>query len=187
MRVFSLLIFVIILTGFSQNNTKKNYLTLNSSEFIVKGKTSIGKFDCKHESQAKDTLLLYKENGFSKKIRVRKFSCGNFILTGDFRKTLKHKEYPEVYFRLMDVQPNDEKFDKFTFDLYLKIAGKEKFLEDLTLTQKNEELHGEVQLKFSDFDLKPPRKLGGAITVEEDIKLVITLSIEDIELWCEVC
>lgn len=179
MRVFSLLIFVVVLTGFSQDTTKKKGLILNSSEFIVKGKTSVGSFDCKHESQAKDTLLLYRKNGFSKKIRVKKFGCGNFILTGDFRKTLKHKEYPDVYFKLMVVRSNEKKPGAFTFDLYLKIAGKEKILKDLTLTQEDKELHGNVQLKFSDFDLKPPRKLGGAITVEEDIELIITLNLAE--------
>lgn len=179
MRVFSLLIFVVVLTGFSQDTTKKKYLTLDSSEFIVKGKTSVGKFDCKYESQAKDTLLLYNKNGFAKKIQVKKFSCGNFILTGDFRKTLKHKDFPEVYFSLKKISQHKNNSNAYTFDLYLKIAGKEKYLKNLELTKKKDKLHGEVQLKFSDFDLQPPRKLGGAITVEEDIELLITLKLEE--------
>lgn len=178
MRVFNLLI-LIAWMSFSSSDVKHSYWLIDSGEFNVKGKTSIGKFDCKYELQIEDTLFFNQKEGFSYKIPVREFRCGNFILNNDFRKTLKHKEFPEVFFSMMYVDEKSAENSNYPFELYLKIAGKEKHIKSLNLKRNKNVLTGEVELKFNDFDLSPPQKLGGAITVEEDIHLSIRLNIKE--------
>lgn len=177
MRVFSLLILLITFVGFTTDTEKDSSLQLTSGKFTVKGKTSIGKFECDYKLKTKDTLFFNQEKGFAYHVPVVDFKCGNFLLNKDFRKTLKHKEFPEVYFKLLQVSPKTD--EEYEFDLYLKIAGKEKTIERLTLKKEAQELTGNVDLTFSDFDLTPPKKLGGAIKIEEEIKLAILLRIEE--------
>lgn len=176
MRVFSLIIVWFALSNLMTVPIKNKNLVLDSGSFKVKGRTSIGKFDCDYKFEIKDTLLLHEEIGLHYEIPVKDFGCGNFLLNKDFRKTLKHKEFPIVYFKLMNVKKDHHL--KYQFDLYLKIAGTEKILKNLNLKQHKHELRGEVQLMFSDFNLKPPQKLGGAIKVEEDIHISIVLNLE---------
>src|SRR5690625_643483 len=176
MRVFSLLILLITFVGFTTDTEKDSSLQLTSGKFTVKGKTSIGKFECDYKLKTKDTLFFNQEKGFAYHVPVVDFKCGNFLLNKDFRKTLKHKEFPEVYFKLLHLKPKTEK--EYNFDLYLKIAGKEKFIKNLVLKEKHHKLKGNVDLKFSDFDLTPPKKLGGAIKIEEEINLAIELKIK---------
>lgn len=175
MRVFSLIILWFAWSGL-WNPIEQHHLILDSGSFVVKGKTSIGKFDCDYKLETKDTLFLSQKTGLSYEIPVKEFGCGNFLLNNDFRKTLKHKEFPIVHFKMMNVRKNKQGI--YHFDLYLKIAGKEKILKNLILEQKENRLHSSAQLTFSDFNLSPPQKLGGAIKVEEDIHISIVLNLE---------
>lgn len=178
MRVFGILILMFfVLGGVYLNNYNRDYIVLRTQKFSVKGSTSLGKFDCRYLPETGDTLFLNKTNGLEYHIPVRGFRCGNFVLNGDFRRTLKHKEYPEVFFKMSKVRAQEN--GEFLFDLHLKIAGKEKDTTDLVLTKKGKELMGFVDLKFSDFDLTPPQKLGGAIKVAERINLSIILEPEN--------
>lgn len=170
MRVFGLLIIALLLVGFSGSYFNEGYLLLDHQQFSVKGSTSIGAFDCHYDFSSGDTLFFHKSEGLKQRIPVKEFKCGNFVLNHDFRKTLKHKEFPEVEFQLQNVRPGDQ---ALTYDLHLKIAGKEKVIRNSKLVYHSRQLEGEVQLKFGDFDLVPPKKMGGAIQVHDDIELFI--------------
>src|SRR5690554_6558690 len=171
MRVFSYLILVSLLfSGFTPNINE--FVLINTKTFSVKGSTSIGSFDCDYNLSTKDTLFLNQKKGLSYKLPVKEFGCGNFLLTRDFRKTLKEKEYPWVYITLSDVKKTG---NTFQYNLELNLAGKKKTYSNLKLNPEKGGLKGGVDLKFSDFDLKPPQKLGGAIKVKEDVSISILL------------
>ncbi len=172
MRVFSCLILLIVLAGFTEPN--HGYLLLGSKKFTVEGSTSIGSFTCGYDLQTKDTLFLGKKSGLSQTIPVKEFGCGNFVLNHDFRKTLKAKQYPEVRLLLSDVKKQGANYNA---TLFLDIAGKKKTFQQLILVRKGKTLTGEIELNFGDFDLVPPKKLGGAIKINEAIKLSILLQI----------
>lgn len=176
MRVFGLFILIFALSNYVPNIDKEKYFLLDSEKFTVKGSSSVGKFDCDYKLKTRDTLFL-NENGLSYELPVKGFRCGNFLLNRDFRKTLKHKEYPEVSFRLANAKKTEE--NEYNYDLYLNIAGKKKTISDLVLTKDNTDLKGKIELKFDDFDLIPPQKLGGAIKVKNDIELSIVLEIKE--------
>lgn len=169
MRVFSIFIIAIsLLTGFTPN--EKEFVLLSTKTFSVKGSTSVGKFDCDYKLSTKDTLFLNQKNGISYKLPVKEFGCGNFLLNRDFRKTLKEKEHPWVHITLSDVKKTA---NSYQYTLELILAGKKKTFSNLTLDPEKNGLKGSIDLKFSDFDLKPPSKLGGAIKVKEEVNISI--------------
>ena len=170
MRVFGFLIILMIIMGFTTQNSK--YLLLNSKKFTVEGSTSIGSFTCDYELKTKDTLFLNKKSALYFKLPVKEFGCGNFMLNRDFRKTLKEKEYPEVAIVLSDVRLSR---GNYLYTLNLNLAGKRKEFQNLTLIREGKSYKGTLQLKFSDFDLTAPEKLGGAIKIKEEIQLSILL------------
>ncbi len=171
MRVFSLII-ILLLSFSSFTPNVDDFILLNSKTFSVKGSTSIGKYDCDYKTETRDTLFLNQKKGISYKIPVKKFGCGNFLLTGDFRKTLKEKQYPWVFIDVSDVRKDGQ---LYKYNLRLDLAGKVKHFQNLNLKREKTGLKGEIELKFSDFDLEPPKKLGGAIKVKEEISLTIDL------------
>lgn len=174
MRVFGSFALILVLLSFGSEYTKQDYFLLESKDLTVKGETSVGKFNCKYSLNTKDTLFLASEVGLSDRVPVKEFRCGNFLLNHDFRKTLKERQYPEVYFSLSNIVKDGS---NYRYDLAVEIAGVTKTLEGLTLNENPKQLMGEVNLKFSDFDLAPPQKLGGAIKVEEEILLDIKLNL----------
>lgn len=168
MRVIGLIIIFIVFVSFTGSNSK--YLLLNSKKFTVEGSTSLGSFTCNYDLETKDTLFLSQKTGFTDKVPVKEFGCGNFMLNRDFRKTLKEKQYPFVAISLSEVRRQGE---NYLYTLNLDLAGKKKTFRNLVLTKENKNLKGSIELKFSDFDLQPPTKLGGAIKIDENIKLSI--------------
>ncbi|MDD3458715.1 MAG: hypothetical protein PHO74_04510 [Weeksellaceae bacterium] len=171
MRVFGF-VFVLMLISGSFRPFAEDYILLGPKTFSVKGSTSIGKYDCDYKLDTKDTLYLNQKIGINYKIPVKKFGCGNFLLTGDFRKTLKEKQYPWVFITVSDVRKEGQ---LYRYNLRLDLAGKVKHMKNLKLRSEKGGLKGEIELKFSDFDLEAPNKLGGAIKVKEEISLLIDL------------
>ncbi|HNU58818.1 MAG TPA: YceI family protein [Aquaticitalea sp.] len=174
MRIFSYLILIILATPFSKSSTS-DYMVICTNEFTVQGKTSLGSFVCSYEMPASDTLFFNNKKRNAKIIHtlpVRNFGCGNFILNGDFRKTLNAKEYPEIKIELSNFRITD---NRYTCDLMLNLVGKPKQFRDLELQFYNNSMCGELVLNFSDFDLEPPKKLGGMVKVKEEIALNIKM------------
>lgn len=174
MRVFGIIL-VVTATLFS---TPKDYLLVSTKQFTVQGTTSIGGFECNYDMKTKDTLFFNhgdKNTKITQIVPVRNFGCGNFILNGDFRKTLKEKEFPNVKIDLMNFKRVKE---NYSCDLTLNLVGKQKLFKNLPLKFEKNQLYGMVSINFSEFNLIPPKKIGGMITVKEEIKLRISLMTE---------
>jgi hypothetical protein len=172
MRVFGLILSIFLLFGFTKSN-KEEYVVIDSKKFTVKGSTTFGDFTCNYDLQAKDTLFLNQKSGLYCKVVIKEFGCGNFLLNRDFRKTLKENEHPEAIIYLSDIRKDGE---KYLYTLNLNLAGKQRIFNNLSFKKENRLLKGSIDLKFSDFDLKAPSKLGGAIKVKEEIKLSFSLN-----------
>jgi len=174
MRVFGLIL-VVTATLFS---TPREYLLVSTKQFSVQGTTSIGGFECNYDMNAKDTLFFNQPNKTKKVIQsvpVKSFGCGNFILNNDFRKTLKEKEFPNVRIELSNFRKNAQ---NYSCDLTLNLVGKQKIYKNLPLEFDKNRLNGMITLQFSDFDLTPPKKIGGMIKIKEEIKLSVSLQTE---------
>lgn len=171
MRVFGFILAVSV----SLFSTPKEYLLISNKQFTVQGSTSIGGFKCNYLVNSKDTLLIHQSNSkksLSYNLPVREFGCGNFVLNSDFRKTLKAKDHPDIkidFFNLRQLS------DHIVCDVNIMLVGQRKTFKNITLKQEKNLLKGDLILLFNDFDLTPPKKLGGMVKVSEEIKLSITL------------
>jgi len=155
----------------------KNDLVIMEREIIVSGTTSIGDFICSYNvTNQQDTLFMDQgasPTDFLFEIPVSEFSCGNFLINNDFRRTIKAREYPSALVKVSRLRKNNE---NYTCDLFLEIAGKRMRFEDFNLFNSGDQIFGDLVLSFQDLDLDPPRKFGGLIQVDEHLYLSLALT-----------
>lgn len=155
----------------------KNELVIMEKEIVVSGTTSIGDFLCSYYvNNQKDTLFMNKMASpadFLFEIPVSKFSCGNFLINNDFRRTIKAREFPSALVKVSRLRKNNE---NYTCDLFLEIAGKRMRFENFDLLNTGDKLCGDLVLSFDDLELDPPTKFGGLIKVDEHLYLSLALT-----------
>ncbi len=157
---------------------ERNQLVITQYQVVVKGHTSVGKFNCNFEEKGKvDTLDLNasdSQDAMEFQIPVKSFSCGNFLLNSDFRSTLKAEEYP---FAKVQVKNLREKSGAIYCHLSLHLVGNNLEYPDFLLKKNAKGLRGKLILDFETLNLTPPRKLGGLIKVEDKLDLELQLGI----------
>lgn len=147
--------------------------------FTIEGSTSVGDFSCTYELDQRDTVKIYslptESTSVAYTIPSSSFECYNFLLNRDFKKTIKAKEHKEIKVKLSGFR---KKGNYYLCNLELQLAGKDKLYEDTLLKILGKELTGSLVVKFPDFDLTPPKKLGGLVKVKEDIKISVALTMQ---------
>lgn len=172
MRV--LLILLLIL--FNPDLKEKREVIVTQKVITVSGQTSIGGFNCDYAKNGlKDTLYIDYDD--SKKelifdIPVQDFSCGNFLLNRDFRKTIKAEQYPTAKVKVSNLQSN---YGHYTCDLSVDLVGKKLNFPNLVLKRTPTGVSGHLVLSFEELALETPKKMGGLIKVEEELHLEIQL------------
>lgn len=157
-----------------------DYLVIHHKQFTVEGNTSVGRFECHYLLSSRDTLFFNSHRQArtsSVSIPVRAFSCGNFLLNHDFRKTLRAKEFPNITIDFLRIKPHK---NGFNCDVRIHLAGKTKTYRQVRLWSEHGDLIGEMNIQFSDFDLTPPKKAAGIVRVNEEIRLRLRLTAENI-------
>lgn len=154
----------------------RDTFVIQHKEIIVKGKTSIGSFECSYDNeQVGDTLFLENhpvDRMVDFIIPVKDFGCGNFLLNSDFRTTLKAEKYPIC---LVAVDRLIRKNSQIFGDVSIELAGKEMELDHVVFDLIGDRLQGKVQLSFKQLELVAPSRIGGLIKVEEILDLEINL------------
>ena len=194
---FILLILIGILVVSWKENIgciKIKWVVLNNGSLHVNGSTNINNFSCiVSEDKPFDTLtcLINKDatvtmNG-DISLDILGFDCHNPLMTADLRKTLKAKEYPKMKIQFIslnkypDLKGTQENINGL---VKIELSGvtktyevNYKFLMD---DKKILQLIGERKVNFSDFNLVPPRKLGGIIRVNDvlDVEFNIRIKIQ---------
>ncbi len=156
---------------------RKESIIILKQAFTIEGATSVGKFTCTYELEQRDTLYTNRLQGDTSvryNIPSDAFGCRNFLLNRDFKKTIKAKDYKEIR---VDITKLRKKDNHYLCDLKLKLAGKEKIYEGTPLKANEEGLTGFLIVQFSEFELTPPKKMGGLVKVKEDIKISIDLTV----------
>jgi len=146
--------------------------------FTIEGNTSLGTFKCNYVTTERDTILWNDTDKIKKSLKYvipsQKFSCGNFLLNSDFRKTIKAAQYKNIGIEISEIRRSSK---KIFCNLKLQLAGKEKTYTNLELEETDNYLEGSLAVNFSDFELKAPKKLGGLVKVKEDIHISIMLNV----------
>jgi len=173
---------------------------LPASQLFISGKTNVNSFVCSIDKYCgRDTLELQEGGPNSRPVFLKghvgldasSFSCGMQMMTNDFGKTIKSKQYPQITidFRSFERVPRydcDEEILKGV--LAISLAGMTRTFEmDCTLEAKPSghfHLKGQRDFQFSDFKLEAPTRMMGMIKVQETLNVRFHLVLQlDTRYW----
>lgn len=182
---------VVLIAGFAKPVETKRWLISESSSLSVNGTTNINKFTCDIPAYDQtDTLIITKGNkeiilSGDIRLRIQRFDCHNSVMTHDLRKTLKEKEFPRLHIRFLSLSEFPDLTTKpamITGLVDIELAGAAKrFQVNYQVSidaQKNIHLLGARDVNFSDFNLIPPRKLGGMIKTNDKLSVAFHLKMK---------
>lgn len=174
-------------------STKEKWAISENSSLMVNGSTNVNKFSCEIPAYDQMDTLTVTKNGKAAilsgniGLSVQSFDCHNSMMTRDLRKTLKQKEYPRLYIQFLSLSEIPElttKAQTITGLVNIELAGTTKRFEInyqiSTDAVKVIHLLGSKDVNFSDFNLIPPRKLGGMIRTNDQLTVTFHLKIKTI-------
>jgi len=170
---------------------RTKWLVQRTSSISIAGSTNVNRFCCQvNEYTGPDTITLSSGGASflgSLSVDIGNFNCNNRIMTGEFKKTLRYKEYPQLKIIFLSL----EKMPAFTAStesikgcVEVELAGLRKKFEvsysSCRTDEGNVELIGNRVFGFSDFGLTPPRKMGGIIKVNDRLDVQFKLHLHQI-------
>lgn len=163
-RIF-LILFFLPLLAFGQKNG-----------VVINGWTNVGTFKCVNANfQASPTIYSFAGSKLPNiPLQVVDFDCKNRMMTADFRKTLNHEDYPVLTIKFVNF--TKLKSNRFTALVEVKMMNITKSY-NIEFSEYNDSLVGNKRLKFSDFKIVPPKKMGGMVYVKDEIDLFFSLAI----------
>ena len=180
----------LMLAGFDLGSSKSKWVVLNNCSVKVNGSTNVNKFSCSINGYPNaDTLLLNNITALPVamygrlSLSVNSFDCQSAMMTSDLRKTLKAKEFPmlRISFVSLDkypaLQPNPE-YIKGIVNIELAGVAKRVEVNYKVSADKQQTIHlvGTQSIHFSDFNLIPPRKLGGMIKANDQLDVEFSIN-----------
>ena len=153
------------MTLFAQ--AQENFLQIN-------GSTNVKKFQCVNKKfKAETGVYTFTERSLPNIIlKVNEFDFGNKIMTKDFQKILNSKKYPNMIIKFINftkVQKN------YIAVVEVKMMNQSKRY-NVEFEIENNKLIGRKNVRFSDFNNIPPKKMGGMIVVKDDLDLTFSLA-----------
>lgn len=152
-----------------QASPQEKWVIVKGCSLRVNGNTNINKFSCAIERYTSpDTVELCDKSGkvsLSGTIRlpVSGFDCLSSTMNNDLRKTLKAKEFPLLSIRFLGGKVN------------IELAGVSRnFDMNYLISRDNPQalrMTGRQIIRFSDFNLTPPRKMGGMIRANDQLEV----------------
>lgn len=160
-NLVTVFIFFFFLLGKSQENN-----------FIIVGKTNVNTFKCIDKNFSIPSSFANQE---SNKIilNINDFDCKHDYITKDFRKTLNAEKFPHIQISFGKLRKNPN--GNYSSNTEVRLMNKTKNY-NLEFTENGKYLTGRQQVKFSDFGIIPPKKMGGMIVVKDELDLSFQLS-----------
>ena len=189
-----ILVLVPMVLGFKgADNTVKKLAVRKESKISILGSSNVNNFsfDIKQYS-GNDTLILARSNNqsaiFKKgvlKLEASEFRNTNPLLTKDFRKIIKAKDYPQILmlFKNLSTYPatTNESVAGIA-EVQIFLAGQNKITKLQVKTTRTGEvvyMTGTAKLCFSDFGLDAPEKVMGFIDVNDELQVNFKLALRE--------
>ena len=144
----------------------------------INGWTNVNTFKCANINfKNSPTVYTFTGNQLPNlQLQVNDFDCKNRMMTADFRKTLNAEKYPSLTIKFIT-------FSKVSANRFSAVVE----VKMMTVTQKykiefseyKNSLVGNKRLKFSDFNIVPPKRMGGMVYVKDELDLFFSLAIKD--------
>jgi len=140
----------------------------------ILGKTNVNSFKCVNTQLQEIKIPNEPSSGLPNfQMKTADFNCGGKMMTQDFRKTLLADKFPSMTVRFLKAVKTGT--NKYLGTFEVKITGRTRIYETELMEVKNL-LNGQKTVKFSDFNLVPPKKMGGMIVVNDVLNLSFSLN-----------
>lgn len=177
---------ILIISGVSFQGNKPQitkWVITSGCSLKVEGSTNINRFSCEIINYSKpDTVIITRLPNLpvylsgSIRLDVQNFNCHNPVMTADLRKTLKVKEFPKLSIRFISLSKYPDAASRHSTTkgiVMIELAGVSRPYEvDYKIVSSDNNfinLVGTRRVSFSEFNLIPPRKLGGMIKTNNEL------------------
>lgn len=168
-------------TGMFELPVKEKWVVEKDGYLRIEGSTNVNKFNCSVEDYATpDTLTFFNSADQCVpmtgriSLPVSNIDCLNRIMNNDLRKTLKAKEHPalNIHFLSLNRYPCLKKTaEPVSGTVYIELAGAAKKFEINYKVWQDERqvvhLVGNQRIRFSDFGLVSPKRMGGVVRAND--------------------
>lgn len=193
MRNLVLVFIILLFAGFKPGAPAfTRWVVTKGCSLKVDGKTNVNSFSCEITGYDNpDTILVVRQGVVPLKLQgqiglsVQNFDCHNSIMTSDLRKTLKAKEYPRLTIRFLTLgrYPDENSRDALMKGwVIIDLAGVSRQVEVnykvVSADRTHINLMGTQTIHFSDFNIKPPSKIGGMIKTQNQLQVVFDLRVK---------
>ncbi len=146
---------------------QENYVQIN-------GSTNINNFKCINNTfKAPNGAYTFSGKHLPNiALKVNEFDCRHKVMTSDFQKTLSASQFPYLTIKFIAFNKTNNQYNA---QVEVKMMDKSRTY-NIAFSVEDGKLIGKRNVKFSDFDITPPKKMGGMIVVKDDLNLVFALS-----------
>jgi hypothetical protein len=150
------------------------FMSAQDNYIQISGSTNINTFKCTNNTfrTPGGNFSISERNLPNIALKVDDFDCRNKMMTSDFQKTLSAEDHPYLNIRFLSLDKNKAVYNA---QIEVKMINRSK-IYNITLCLENGKLTGKRSVKFSDFNILPPTKMGGMIVVKDDLNLVFALA-----------
>jgi len=187
-----LFVFIVMALAFtSRDSAIKNTSIIISPEssLLVRGTTNVNTFTCLFDIEKLKNpipVVYHMENGkmqFNKTALILDnvcFDCGGKAINNDFQKLLKSDKNPQILLFLKELSNVENKEDTHAV-IEIQMAGITKTYRIPVKIKKNNKLliTGDLALNLSDYNIVPPKKFLGMITVDDKIEIFFQLAVRE--------
>lgn len=183
-------VFLLSLVFCLQGQAQTDHLVeVQSSRFLLQGKTNVNSFECSLFQEASKDIINVQSvwddynlrfDGLKFGYRVDQFDCNLPTMNKDMQELLRSKEQPYLYLEIhnLNIDQSNREIErlKVVARVTIHLAGKSRpyiISDGLVLNRSEEELtfRGKQTLKMTDFNIEPPTKFFGMVTVTDELKV----------------
>ena len=192
MKKVLLLLFCILMLAFTSNKSDfkmASCIIEDNSKLGIIGSTNVSTFSCdlNFDNVNSKVKTLYQKIGNKIKFQDAHlefsntcFDCGSNLMNKDFLEMLDTKNHPQITLDLKEITKNPINANEVIALVNISLAGHSKFYSIWLTTEHGNLLKasGCLNLKLSDFNLDPPKKVLGLVVVEDAIEIALDLNIK---------
>ncbi|WP_375324164.1 YceI family protein [Flagellimonas sp. GZD32] len=177
--------------GVSDPERRTKVRVAGDSEVVISGTTNVNQFTCRYnlEEMELPIRLVYDDkkehilfNNASLQLANDCFDCGGRAINKDFKELLQTESHPQVEMKLLYVDPPQKENSKVGVGMEIIIAGvSRRYNAVLDCNVDNKiSVNGVLELKLSDFNLQPPKKMMGMIKVDDEIMVRLAIKMSEV-------
>jgi len=177
------------------SKAKVTWIVQKGSSLSINGRTNISQFSCGIAQYGEPDTITFLNEGCRDKtagiplcgtlrINIADFDCRNRVMTGEFKRTLQYRQYPQLKITFLNLEkmpafgPRPE---TLSGQVIIELAGVSRQFEMEYASVREDaetiQITGSRRLCFSDFGLHPPQKMGGLIRVDQslDVRFILCM------------